>query len=211
MPVPKKADGTGTSGEDHLDLLLNRDAGAQLHRRERGPVAELPGKSARCPLGNGRLTAVANAGSCAAKAGSFFARSYSSTALCWWGSPEPLPSSWSNSPGELQGRPRGRRRGLWMGSGMGCTARCHVRSLPSGMQQTPSLASLVPLSGLAQLLGALLPAQGAAVLLPVVAGGAHRGQGVAAVAVEQVSRLLGGDSEAEQQHNRPGRPVIPRS
>jgi hypothetical protein len=36
-----------------------------------------------CSLGTGRLTAGADAGSCAARAGSFFARSYSNTALCW--------------------------------------------------------------------------------------------------------------------------------
>lgn len=60
------------------------------------------------------------------------------------------------------------------------------------MQQTPSLALLIPLSGLAQLLGALLlPTQGAAVLLAPVAGDTHRGQGVAAAAVEQALRLMG--------------------
>lgn len=59
------------------------------------------------------------------------------------------------------------------------------------MQQTAALAQLVTLSRLAQLLGALLlAAQGTAVLLVPVAGGAHRGQGVAATAVEQALRLL---------------------
>lgn len=171
-------------------------------------------------LGRERLTAGSDAGSCAARAGSFFVHSDSSMVLCWRGSPGPLPSGWGRAETPLASlaaawaaRPAGRPQ-EWLVAGQQEGRRC---ALPCRLAVERHAAD-----ALARVADTAVRPRAAAGRVAVadtggcsIAGpgrrrytpwpGRRSGGSGTGVAPD------GDDSEAEQPCNRPGPLGIPRS